>query len=211
MTDEERGRGTPYLRALWALATDDNVMRQLARRGVSEADAAMLNAAIKLATSDNPTLRAFATALDAAITEVAPGADTDDAKLRIARNLLSTRPLPELWRTARAYFATTALNLARDAWRRTARNVPLTEDVAAGPDPQDPATNAAGREIRELLRIAIRRLSKPEQRVLWMRARGTSYQQIAAAHGITAGTARKWVSRARGRLAQLLQELLHIS
>jgi RNA polymerase sigma-70 factor, ECF subfamily len=110
----------------------------------------------------------------------------------------------------RRYLFRIATNLARDA-RRRARVAPL--DEAHDPEarePEDPRSSgdAAGRAVRRIdLSRAFKHLKPRERAMLWLAyAQGSSHVEIADALGLTAGSVKQLLFRARRRLAGLLRE-----
>jgi RNA polymerase sigma-70 factor, ECF subfamily len=103
-----------------------------------------------------------------------------------------------------------ATNLARDAHRR-ARIAPI--DAGGGDaawDRQDPRTagDCATRAARRIdLSRAMDRLKPRERALLWLAyAHGSSHVEIARTLGLTAGSVKQLLFRARRRLARLLGE-----
>lgn len=109
--------------------------------------------------------------------------------------------------TVRAYLFTIIRNLFRTRRRRGSRHVPLDETL---PDP------AAGHDERvgaalELARVRtqLASLTEGDRAALVMRgAGGRSYEDIAAALGISPGAARVRVHRARAQLAKSMGKTL---
>jgi RNA polymerase sigma-70 factor, ECF subfamily len=105
--------------------------------------------------------------------------------------------------TVKAYLFTIARNLHRRQWRRQSRLEALDEampDRAAQPD--EAAVNQD--EFRRTLE-AVHALPEMDRTVLLMRAeQELSYDDIAAATGLTAAAVRIRVFRAREKLAALL-------
>jgi RNA polymerase sigma factor (sigma-70 family) len=116
-----------------------------------------------------------------------------------------TSPEPIRVGTVKAYLFVIARNLYRSQIRREARHDTPRKDVDR---------NASGPEAAAIARIDLERLQRrlqalPEidRTVLLMRAQdGMSYDEIAAAVGISAGAARVKVHRARTRLARMTAE-----
>jgi DNA-directed RNA polymerase specialized sigma24 family protein len=105
--------------------------------------------------------------------------------------------------TVKAYLFTIARNLHRRQWRRQSRLEALDEampDRAAQPD--EAAVNQD--EFRRTLE-AVHTLPELDRTVLLMRAeQELSYEEIAAATGLSAAAVRIRVFRAREKLAALL-------
>ena len=104
--------------------------------------------------------------------------------------------------TVRAYLLTIARNLFLEELRRTGRLTPIAQDAAdAGPDPERRA--AAERELQTVL-AALQRLPEVDRSAVLLRAEeGLSYDDIAAALGISPAAARVKVHRARLKLAEV--------
>lgn len=104
--------------------------------------------------------------------------------------------------TVRAYLLTIARNLFLEELRRTARLAALDADVVdAGPGPERRA--AAERELQAVL-SALQRLPEVDRAAVLLRAdEGLSYEDIAAALGISPAAARVKVHRARLKLAEV--------
>jgi RNA polymerase sigma-70 factor (ECF subfamily) len=105
--------------------------------------------------------------------------------------------------SVKAYLFTIARNLYRKEWRRAKRQELLDEtmpDPAATPD----ATAVSREECRHALE-ALQKLPELDRAVLLMRAEeDLSYEDIAAATGMSATAARVRVFRARQKLLQLV-------
>jgi len=106
--------------------------------------------------------------------------------------------------TVKAYLFTIARNLHRKQWRRQSRLEILDEgitDPAARPD--EVAVNQD--DFQRTLK-AVRSLAELDRTVLLLRAeQELSYEDIAAATGLSAAAARVKVFRARAKLAALLK------
>ena len=106
--------------------------------------------------------------------------------------------------SVKAYLFTIARNLHRKQWRRTSRQDELDEampDVTVSPD----AAAANQDELRRTL-AAMQQLSELDRTVLLLRAEeDLSYDDIAAATGLTSTAARVRVFRARAALMNLLK------
>jgi RNA polymerase sigma-70 factor (ECF subfamily) len=101
-----------------------------------------------------------------------------------------------------------ATNLARDAGRRQrrGRNVPLPDDDADANDlPVDHAS--ADRAMhRTDVRRALARLKPSQREMLWLAyAQGSSHDEIAKVLGLTRGSVKALLFRARRKLADLLR------
>jgi RNA polymerase sigma-70 factor (ECF subfamily) len=112
--------------------------------------------------------------------------------------------------TALPWLLVVAGNHARTEWRSARRRRALLGRLPTERDP-DPSDDVAGRldderRMRDVL-AAVRRLPRAEREAvalcLWS---GVSYTEAAAALGITEVAVRSRVSRARARLAGLLNE-----
>jgi len=115
-----------------------------------------------------------------------------------------TAPEEPRMETVKAYLFTIARNLHRKQWRRQSRLEALDEtmpDQAAQPD--EAAVNQD--EFRRTL-AAVHALPEMDRTVLLLRAeQELSYEDIAAATGLSVVTAKVKVFRARAKLAALLQ------
>ncbi len=106
---------------------------------------------------------------------------------------------------ALSWLATTAV---REAWRlmRTReRDVPLESNDLAGSGSREPTSavmTEALVEDRELLKL-IRELPERQQRILWLRGLGLSYEEIAAYTGDTPRTVDRQLRRGRRRIREL--------
>lgn len=105
--------------------------------------------------------------------------------------------------TVKAYLFTIARNLHRNQWRRQSRLEELDEatpDRAAQPDEA-----AVNQDEFQLALQAVHSLPEIDRTVILMRAeQGLSYEDIAAATGLTVIAVRVRVFRARAKLAALL-------
>ena len=104
--------------------------------------------------------------------------------------------------TVTGYLLTIARHLILQERSRCRRRDPLESDVAdSAPGPH---YRAAGRAELDAVLADLQTLSEPDRAALLMRAEEQmSYEEIAAALGITAGTAKVKVHRARLKLAEL--------
>ena len=115
-----------------------------------------------------------------------------------------TAPEEPRMETVKAYLLTIARNLHRKQWRRQSRFEALDETL---PDPAAQPDLAAARqdEFRRTLE-AVHALPEIDRTVLLLRAeQELSYQDIAAATGLSVAAAKVRVFRARARLATLLK------
>jgi RNA polymerase sigma factor (sigma-70 family) len=114
-----------------------------------------------------------------------------------------TAPEEPRMETVKAYLFTIARNLHRKQWRRQSRLDSLDEmipDQAAQPDQA-----AANQDEFRRTMDAVHALPELDRTALLLRAeRELSYEDIAAATGLTATAARVRVFRARAKLAALL-------
>jgi RNA polymerase sigma factor (sigma-70 family) len=108
--------------------------------------------------------------------------------------------------SVKAYLFAIARNLHRKQWRRQSRHVVLDEAIHDTPDPAaSPAEAAANQE--DLLRAfeTMQKLPELDRTILLLRADGElSYEDIAAATGLSVTAAKVRVFRARAKLAALL-------
>jgi len=106
--------------------------------------------------------------------------------------------------TVKAYLFTIARNLHRKQWRRAARQEELDERL---PDPAtQPDEAMANREEFQRTLAAVQALPELDRAVLLMRAEDElSYEDIAAATGLSVAAAKVKVFRARAKLAALLK------
>ena len=106
--------------------------------------------------------------------------------------------------SVKAYLFTIARNLHRKQWRRTKRHEELDEampDRATSPD-----ESAGNREEFQRTMAAVHSLPELDRTVLLMHAEEElSYEDIAAATGLSSVAARVRVFRARAKLAALLK------
>ncbi len=111
-----------------------------------------------------------------------------------------TSPEPIRVGTVKAYLFTIARNLYRADLRRSRRHETVTDEIRdTAPGPEASAT--ARLEMNRLI-VALQQLPEVDRAVLIMRGEdGLSYEQIAAAVGISPGAARVKAHRARARLA----------
>jgi RNA polymerase sigma-70 factor (ECF subfamily) len=103
----------------------------------------------------------------------------------------------------RHYLFRIASNLVRDRYRRPIPDQsPLPENCPAAA----PGDLASETEERTDLHRAMARLSPRERDLLWLAyGEGSSHQEIAGALGLTAGSVKSLLFRARRKLAALLQ------
>ncbi len=109
--------------------------------------------------------------------------------------------------TVKAYLLTIARNLHRKQWRRASRLEPLTEKEEAAPDAgARPDESAVSQEDFRRTLAAVQELPEPDRTVLLLRAeQEMSYDDIAAATGLSAAAATVRDLRARAKLAALLR------
>jgi len=109
--------------------------------------------------------------------------------------------------TVKAYLLTIARNLHRKQWRRASRLEPLTDRQETTPDTRArPDESAVSQEDFQRTLAAVQKLPEPDRTVLLLRAeQEMSYDDIAAATGISAAAAKVRVFRARAKLAALLR------
>ena len=115
-----------------------------------------------------------------------------------------TAPEEPRMETVKAYLFAIARNLYRKHWRRDSRKEALDETMAD----QKPSPDQAMVQNEEYARTieAMKALSEIDRTVLLMRAEeDLSYQDIAAATGLSVVAAKVKVFRARAKLAALLQ------
>lgn len=114
-----------------------------------------------------------------------------------------TSPQGPRMETVKAYLFTIARNLHRRQWRRQSRLETLDEatpDCATQPDEA-----AVNRDEFQRAMTAVQALPEIDRTVLLMRAeQELSYEDIAAATGLSAAAVRIRVFRARAKLADLL-------
>jgi RNA polymerase sigma-70 factor (ECF subfamily) len=127
----------------------------------------------------------------------------DIAAETFVRAWLAREPIRE--GTVKAYLFAIARNLYRMDLRQRARLEDLPDTMhAAGPSPE--ASASARGELARLL-ARLQTLPEIDRAVLLMRAEDDmSYEEIAAAVGISPGAAKVKVHRARARLLQLEAE-----
>lgn len=112
---------------------------------------------------------------------------------------LWTTSSPIRTETVRAYLFTIVRNLHRRAHRRGRVMEPIRDDVAT--EAVAPDERAAQREEARRLTAALSELDDDDRAALLMRVDGdVSYEDIGQALGVSAGTARVRVHRARRRL-----------
>ncbi len=114
------------------------------------------------------------------------------------------------WRgqgSIRSWLCTIAANLLRDEYRRhRGRQIVSIEDRDL-PDRADPHAEVAAANAEERLRTAIAELPRLQREVFLLRAQqGTSYDDIAAVLGTTAGAARVHYHHAVKRLKEIVSE-----
>ena len=114
-----------------------------------------------------------------------------------------TAPEEPRLETVKAYLFTIARNLHRRQWRRQSRLTELDEtmpDQAARPDEV-----AVGQDDFVRAMKAVQSLAETDRTVLLLRAeQELSYEDIAAATGLTVAAAKVRVFRARAKLAAIL-------
>jgi RNA polymerase sigma-70 factor (ECF subfamily) len=111
-------------------------------------------------------------------------------------------PEPVRAGTVKAYLFTIARNLHRMDLRRARKHEPI--DVEIRDDAPGPEASTAARVSMKRLIAHLQQLPEVDRSVLIMRAEdGLSYEEIAAAVGISVAAARVKVHRARARLAEL--------
>ena len=109
----------------------------------------------------------------------------------------------------RPWLFAVALNLARDDGRRVGRQqrhlalLKYETDGAATPAPDDELDTA---EQRIMVRAALDALTETDRSVLLMKAEGLSYDEIAAALGLSKGSIGTTLARARRRLVEAYRE-----
>ena len=123
----------------------------------------------------------------------------DIAAETFVRAWMSPAPIRE--GTVKAYLLAIARNLYRAHLRETGRHRQLADTVPdAGSSPE---TSALAAIDASKLRARLLELPEIDRAVLLMRAEdGMSYEEIAAAVGISAGAAKVKVHRARARLGR---------
>jgi RNA polymerase sigma-70 factor, ECF subfamily len=111
-------------------------------------------------------------------------------------------PEPVRVGTVKAYLFTIARNLHRMDLRRSRKHEPIDRQIRD--DAPGPEASAAARLRVKRLFAHLQQLPEIDRAVLIMRAEdGLSYEEIAAAVGISVAAARVKVHRARARLAEL--------
>jgi RNA polymerase sigma-70 factor (ECF subfamily) len=122
----------------------------------------------------------------------------------------------------RAWLLSIVANAARDELRRQRRRPAQSLDAArADPDRVDidppdtgpsPETSALRGELRHLLEAALRELPEDWRLVVLMAdVHGFAYEEIAQATGVPVGTVKSRLSRARGRLRDVLRASRELS
>lgn len=119
----------------------------------------------------------------------------------------------------RAWLLRIATNRCYDELRRRQRRpADSFEELAFEPRPQwssltareEPQERAERLELRRVLEAALQRLPDDQRVVVVLSdVQGYSYDDIAAATGISLGTVKSRLSRGRGRLRELLRESPH--
>ena len=109
--------------------------------------------------------------------------------------------------TVKAYLLTIARNLYRKQWRRQSRHVALDDTIHDRTDPAaSPAQAAVNQEELRRTLEAMQQLPELDRTVLLLRAEGDlSYEDIAAATGLSVVAAKVRVFRARAKLTALLK------
>jgi RNA polymerase sigma factor (sigma-70 family) len=103
--------------------------------------------------------------------------------------------------TVKAYLFAIARNLFLHERRRVRRQEELTEewmDTAPGP-----AENAEDRRRLSVVLAALQEMPETDRSAVLMRSEGISYEEIAAALGLSIGATRVKVHRARLRLSRI--------
>jgi len=134
----------------------------------------------------------------------------DDARDITSETFVRVWTAPEEPRmeTVKAYLFTIARNLYRRQWRRASRFEPLeTEAGEARPDQAaSPDQAAVNHEEFRRAMAAVQALPEADRTALLMRAEEEmSYNDIAAATGMSAAAAKVRVFRARAKLAAILK------
>lgn len=113
-----------------------------------------------------------------------------------------SEPRPE---SVKAYLFTIARNLHRKQWRRASRQDALDQSL---PDPAPSPDNAtADQDELQRTRAALQTLPELDRTLLLLRAEeDLSYDDIAAATGLSSAAARVRVFRARAALLNLLKK-----
>ena len=118
-----------------------------------------------------------------------------------------TAPQEPRMESVKAYLFAIARNLHRKQWRRQSRLVALDESAYELPDPAASPDQAALKheDFQETMK-AMQALPEIDRTVLLLRAEGElSYEDIAAATGLSAAAAKVKVFRARAKLTARLQ------
>lgn len=106
--------------------------------------------------------------------------------------------------TVRGYLFAIVRNLFLQELRQTRRRAPLDERTAD--DRPGPEEHARGQDDLRVVLAALAKLPEIDRAAVLMRANeGLSYEEIAAALGISAAAAKVKVHRARLKLAETLQ------
>ncbi len=118
-----------------------------------------------------------------------------------------TAPEEPRMETVKAYLFTIARNLHRKQWRRSSRLEALGEREETMPDgAAPPDQSAVNQEDFQRTLAAVQSLPEPDRTVLLLRAEDDmSYDDIAAATGLSAAAAKVRVFRARAKLSALLR------
>ncbi|MFN8639829.1 MAG: sigma-70 family RNA polymerase sigma factor [Dehalococcoidia bacterium] len=115
----------------------------------------------------------------------------------------------------RAWLLSITANACRDELRRQRRrptrslDAPALEGEASAPDPADPGPSPEAAALNAELRAALERalLQLPEEWrlvVVLTDVHGLSYEEVSIAAGLPLGTVKSRISRARGRLRDIL-------
>lgn len=107
--------------------------------------------------------------------------------------------------SARAWLVRTAVREALRLMQLETREASLERALQEQPDHLRAETDAEPAELacrRELLQ-SVRLLSARQQRLVWLRALGFSYEEMASYEGVTDRTIRRQLERARRRLRAL--------
>ncbi len=111
----------------------------------------------------------------------------------------------------RSWIFAVALNLVRDETRRDARHRKkldrLAQEAKSEPVMMPAATSMERDEERALARQAVDALAERDRDALLMREEGLSYEEIAAALGLSIGSVGTTLSRARRRLMDAFEAL----
>lgn len=95
-----------------------------------------------------------------------------------------------------------ATNIARDQYRRRhgTEDVELNDEIAAH------GSSSSSVELRTDITRALEKLKPQQREMLWLAyAHGSSHEEIAAATGVTQGSVKSLLFRARKKLAAVLQ------